>query len=210
MTKLKVYNGYCGIGGNRKLWENVEVTAVDNNRQIVEIYKDLFPQDKVIHGDSHIYLLNHFQEFDFIWISPPCPSHSQFRQRCGVKAWGYEPVYPDMRLYEEIIFLQYHSKGKWVVENVVSYYEPLIKPAEISRHYFWANFHISSREKHQDLPIKGSEIKELQELYGIDLSKYKLKNKRQILRNCVEPELGLHILNESFVDIQPELFGREG
>ena len=33
-------------------------------------------------------------------------------------------------------------------------------------------------------------------LKGMDISKYKIKNKRQILRNCVEPELGLHILRQ--------------
>ena len=26
---MKVLNLYCGIGGNRKLWEDVEVTAVE-------------------------------------------------------------------------------------------------------------------------------------------------------------------------------------
>jgi hypothetical protein len=29
---------------------------------------------------------------------------------------------------------------------------------------------------------------------------------KQVINNCVEPELGLHILNESKRDIQPELF----
>ena len=31
-----------------------------------------------------------------------------------------------MKLYEEIIFLDNYFKGKYVVENVIPYYEPLI------------------------------------------------------------------------------------
>ncbi len=44
---IKVLNLYAGIGGNRKLWKDVEVTAVENNWQLAEIYNDLFPKDKV-------------------------------------------------------------------------------------------------------------------------------------------------------------------
>lgn len=58
---IKVLNGYCGIGGNRKLWENVEVTAIDNNQEIAKIYKDNFPNDNVIIGDAHEFLLKHYR-----------------------------------------------------------------------------------------------------------------------------------------------------
>src|SRR3990167_8331912 len=100
--KMKVLNLYSGIGGNRKLWTDVDVTAVELNLDIAKIYQDFFPKDKVIVADAHQYLLEHFKEFDFILSSPPCVSHSQFRQRCGVKAWGYDELYPDMTLYEEV------------------------------------------------------------------------------------------------------------
>ena len=50
--------------------------------------------------------------------------------------------YPDMKLYEEILFLQHFFKGKWVVENVVPYYKPLIEPIVNGRHAYWANFDI--------------------------------------------------------------------
>lgn len=72
---MKVLNLYCGIGGNRRQWENVEVTAVEHNESIAAIYKDLFPNDIVIVADAHQYLLDHYSEFDFIWASPPCPTH---------------------------------------------------------------------------------------------------------------------------------------
>jgi len=195
---IKTLNLYSGIGGNRKLWKDVSVTAVDHSKEIASIYSNFFPQDKVIVSDAHKYLLEHFSEYDFIWSSPPCPTHSQYRYNVGVRAKGYKGVYPDMKLYEEIIFLKYHFKGKWVVENTISYYEPLIKPQKVSRHYFWANFHI------EDIKIKPTGIRDknkissLEQRLGFDLSAYKIKNKRQILRNCVNSELGNHILKQAF------------
>jgi len=191
---MKVLNLYAGIGGNRKLWKNVDVTAVENVPEIAEVYKKFFPEDKVVVGDAHQYLLEHFNEFDFIWSSPPCQSHSSFRQNICVRYRGTEPVYPDMRLYQEILFLQANFKGKWVVENVKPYYKPLIEPTTVlQRHYFWANFDIPERKFETD-KIRTAQIPQLQEQHGFDLSEYKLKNKRQILRNCVLPEVGEYIL----------------
>lgn len=193
---MKILNLYSGIGGNRRLWGNEhEVTAVEFNHQIIEVYRDNFPKDTAIFANAHKYLLEYFNEFDFIWSSPPCQSHSSFRQNICVRFRGTEPVYPDMKLYQEILFLQANFKGKWVVENVKPYYEPLIKPTKIlQRHYFWSNFDISDMNFNQD-KIRTAQIPDLQRLHGFDLSKYKLKNKRQILRNCVLPELGKHILD---------------
>jgi DNA (cytosine-5)-methyltransferase 1 len=45
--------------------------------------------------------------------------------------------------------------------------------------------------------IREAQIPELTDLHGLDLTGIKLSNKRQILRNCVYPELGLHIFNAS-------------
>lgn len=193
---MKVLNLYSGIGGNRRLWKGVEVTAVENDKDIAEVYKSLFPEDEIIITDAHQYLLDHFREFDFIWSSPPCQSHSSFRQNICVRYRGTKPVYPDMRLYQEILFLQANFKGKWVVENVKPYYKPLIKPtAVLQRHYFWSNFDIADKKFEVD-KIRTAQIPQLQEKHGFDLSKYKLKNKRQVLRNCVLPELGKHIFLE--------------
>jgi DNA (cytosine-5)-methyltransferase 1 len=91
---MKVLNLYSGIGGNRKLWQDVEVTAVEHNPDIARIYKDFFPKDTVIVGDAHEWLLKHYSEFDFIWTSPPCPTHSQFRYRCGFlkKSYFYNTI----------------------------------------------------------------------------------------------------------------------
>lgn len=51
---MKILNLYAGIGGNRKLWgDEHEITAVEINPEIAEIYKNLYPQDTVIIGDAH-------------------------------------------------------------------------------------------------------------------------------------------------------------
>ena len=198
INKLKILNLYSGIGGNRKLWgDEHEITAVENNPEIAKIYQDFFPNDKVVIGDAHQYLLDHFKEFDFIWSSPPCPSHSHIRKELAVEARGQnEPIYPDMKLYEEILLLQGFFKGKYVVENVVSWYDPLIIPQVIAKHYFWANFFINPTE----IKTRGHHegIENIEKIKGFDLSKYSSIDKRKILRNCVEPETGLHIFQEAF------------
>ena len=74
---MKILNLYAGIGGNRKLWgDEHKVTAVENVKEIAKVYKKFFPKDKIVITDAHQYLLKHYKEFDFIWSSPPCPSHS--------------------------------------------------------------------------------------------------------------------------------------
>ena len=200
MTKINVLNLYAGIGGNRKLWPNdkIEVTAVEIKPEIAKIYQKFFPNDKVIIGDAHQYLLEHYNEFDFIWSSPPCPTHSRIRRFLAIESGQNKPLYPDMQLYQEIIFLQYHFNGKWVVENVISYYEPLIKPQEVGKHYFWSNFLITKIK--MDSRHHNSKIDELQKRKGFDLSNYNNIGieKKLLLRNCVEPELALHIFNCAF------------
>lgn len=99
-----------------------------------------------------------------------------------------------MSLYQEIIFLKHHFAGKWVVENVKPYYQPLIDPTFVlQRHYFWSNFTVKPKEFESD-NIRGAQIPDLQLLHGIDLSNYKIPEKRKLLRNCVHPPVGLHIL----------------
>ena len=194
---LKVLNLYSGIGGNRKLWKDVEVTAIENNPEIAKIYQDFFPNDKVIVTDAHQYLLENYKEFDFIWSSPPCQSHSRAR------FWGFgsgkmKAVYPDLKLYEEIIFLMHYCKCNWIVENVNPFYEPLIIARKIGRHLFWANFHVPGF-KSKDADINRGNSNEWQELHGFDISSYKLTSRRdKVLRSCVHPETGLHIFNCAF------------
>ncbi len=190
---LKILNLYCGVGGNRKLWTgDIEVTAIEIDPKIAEIYQNFYLKDKIIICDAHQYLLEHYKEFDFIWSSPPCPSHS----RLGIANTKRKVVYPDMKLYEEILLLKHFFKGKWVVENVMSYYKPLIKPQVLQRHYFWSNFKIKPREFIKEKTCTLQDRKRLAKIYKINIDKYKGIDKRKCLRNCVLPELGLYIFNE--------------
>lgn len=204
---MKILNLYAGIGGNRKLWEDHEVTAVELKPDIAAVYQDLFPNDTVVIGDAHQYLLDHYAEYDFIWSSPPCPTHSRARFGLGFGSGKVAAVFPDMKLYQEIILLKHHFKGKWLVENVQAYYKPLIEPFSLGRHWYWSNFTIEKMIV-DSLSLTGGittsagkwlirkSVSELEEKLGYDLSPYKITNKRLLLRNCVEPEVGLHILNQ--------------
>lgn len=196
---MRILNLYAGIGGNRKLWgDEHEVTAVEYDPVIAQIYQDHFPNDTIIVADAHQYLLEHYKEFDFIWSSPPCQTHSSFRHNINVRFRGTPAKFPDMTLYEEIVFLQYYAPEgvKWVVENVKPYYKPLIPPTVIlERHPLWSNFDIEHKVFVKDI-IRKAQIPQLQEKYGYDLSGYKLPNKRQVLRNCVEPLMGLHVFEQ--------------
>lgn len=203
MKKQKILNLYAGLGGNRKKWDDnlFEVTSVELEPNIAEVYKKLYPQDTLIIGDAHQYLLDHYQEFDIIWSSPPCQTHSKMMKATRHK----KNRYSDMSLYQEIIFLQHFFKGRWVVENVKPYYEPLIKPTKvIGRHYIWSNFEIEDF----DLPnIKGfitkgtvAEAQHLKDWLGIQYEGnlyYKGNHcPGQVLRNCVHPDMGEHIIKQ--------------
>jgi DNA (cytosine-5)-methyltransferase 1 len=193
---MRVLNLYSGLGGNRKLWESVEVTAIENNPEIAKFYQEHFPKDIMIITDAHDYLLNHYFEYDFIWSSINCPSHSRARFWGSKPNGKIKPVFPDMKLYEEIIFLEHYFEGLWVVENVVPYYTPLIVPSvKLGRHLFWSNYTIQ-QQKFEDADINRGNKEEWQNLHGFDITGYKFTSRRdKILRNCVNPQLGLHILN---------------
>lgn len=200
---MKILNLYCGIGGNRKLWgEDHDITAIEFNPEIAKIYKDFFPNDNVIITDAHQYLLEHFKEFDFIWSSPPCPTHSRLSLANVKRAIKY----PDMKLYEEIIFLKYIYKGKYCVENVISFYEPLIQPFVLQRHYFWTNFYIPYKDFVNEKTCTLKDRERLTEIYGININNYHGIDKRKALRNCVLPELGKHILECAIKSFHPVYF----
>jgi len=192
---MKILNLYAGIGGNRKLWgDEHEVTAIEIDPTIAMVYRKLYPNDKVIDVDAHQYLLDHFQDYDFIWSSPPCPTHS----RANISLQGYGIYrYPDMTLYQEIIFLRHFFKGKWVVENVIPYYKTLIRPtAEIDRHLFWSNFDIISRDLDRGYNVNRATKESLAQWHRITLPQG-TKNQRKLLRNAVHPLIGSYVLESS-------------
>jgi DNA (cytosine-5)-methyltransferase 1 len=185
---MKILNLYAGKGGNRKLWGNEhEITAVEFEPKIAEIYKKLYPNDIVVVADAHQYLLDHYEEFDFIWTSPPCQTHSRANYFIN---YITNSRYPKMELWQEIIFLKTFFKGKFCVENVISYYEYFIPPrAEIGRHYLWANFTIPK------IQLPKGEVGTMMKQY-VGTGKH-AHDKKIEDRNCVNAELGLHILNRA-------------
>jgi DNA (cytosine-5)-methyltransferase 1 len=195
---MKILNLFAGIGGNRTLWgDKHEITAVEHDQRIAMIYHKRFPKDQVIIGDAYNYLEEFYQEYDFIWASPPCTTHSilMFPQK--------KKKLPDLRLYSLILFLKHHFHGKWVVENVKGYYKPLVRPsATIDRHYIWANFPLRNRndfmtrKRFDYLGIKDfCKMHHINDDFINNLNMDSSK-KRQILRNCVLPEAGKYILDQ--------------
>ena len=198
---MKILNLYAGIGGNRKYWdgEKHDITAVEYDEEIARVYKHNFPNDEVVVGDAHNYLEENYQDYDFIWASPPCPTHSRMNYLSNVQE-SKQVKYPDMKLWQEIIFLDNWFEGSYVVENVKIYYEPLIKPQESGRHFFWSNFtipNVEGTEEVEDIRNQKLSLEEKEEIYGITTKGFDLtKTKRKkLLNNCVHPEIGKKIFN---------------
>jgi len=191
---MKILNLYACLGGNRYKWnevkDDIEVTAVELDPECARLYQERFPNDKVIVADAHQYLLDHYKEYDFIWSSPPCPTHSRLVQTNKNKI---KMKYPDMKLYEEILFLKHLYNGKYVVENVIPYYEPLIPAHKRHRHLYWTNFNLPTILTHRKVKISNgtNEVKKLCKFHDFDFYKYKGKQPtNKIARNLVDYEAG--------------------
>jgi DNA (cytosine-5)-methyltransferase 1 len=202
MAIYRILNLYACLGGNRYKWDevaNVEVTAIELDPELAKMYQERFPNDKVIVADAHQYLLDHYKEFDFIWSSPPCPTHSKVRFTQKNQEF-YKPEYPNMMLYQEIIFLQHHFEGKYCVENVIPYYEPLIPARKRGRHLYWTNFNLPNNIAERSMTGvmcggANDELNKLCEFHNIDVSSYKgEQSKTKIARNLVDFEVGKTIL----------------
>lgn len=192
--RVKVLNLYACLGGNRYKWDevcNIDVTAVELDPELARLYQERFPNDTVIVADAHQYLLDHYKEFDFIWSSPPCPSHSRARYWSS-KGGQCNVEYPDLKLYEEVIFLDNYFEGKYVVENVIPYYEPLIPAQQRGRHLYWTNFKIQLNIGAREFQMGGNgEVKKLCEFHEYNFYQYKGSQRiDKIARNLVDYEAG--------------------
>ena len=172
-SDMKILNLYACLGGNRYLWgEEHEITAVELDPELARMYQERFPNDIVIVADAHKYLLNNYKEFDFIWSSPPCPTHSKAR---FARKETTKPMFPDMKLYAEILFLDKWFKGKYVVENVIPYYEPLIAGKKRGRHLYWTNFNLPTNlnERKGGIMEGKNEVDKWCEFHDYNFKKYK-------------------------------------
>ena len=191
---MKILNLYACLGGNRYKWnevkEDIEVTAVELDPELARLYQERFPNDTVIIADAHQYLLDHYKEFDFIWSSPPCPTHSRAR---FARRNTTEAKFPDLKLYEEILFLENWFKGKYVVENVIPYYEPFIQANKRGRHLYWTNFNIPNdlRERKSSIMEGKNEVERWCQFHDYDFRKYKGSQRTdKVARNLVDYEAG--------------------
>ena len=201
MKEFEVLNLYACLGGNRYKWDEVaeeagidmRVTAVELDPELAKLYQERFPNDTVIVADAHQYLLDNYQDFDFIWTSPPCPTHSRMRKtNTGEGEGKSKATYPSMKLYEEILLLEHFFKGKYCVENVIPYYEPLIPAKKRGRHLYWTNFNLpSDLGERKASNFINSKVGDLSDFHDYDFRKYK-GNQRvdKIARNLVDYESG--------------------
>jgi DNA (cytosine-5)-methyltransferase 1 len=200
-AKYKILNLHACLGGNRYKWDEVadiEVTAVERDPELAKLYQERFPSDKVVVADAYQYLLDHFREFDFIWASPPCPSHSRSRFWNSYNEYpACKPVFPDLRLYEMILFLEHYYTGKYCVENVIPYYTPLIPAKKRGRHLYWTNFNLPKvlSDRKISMNLRSDEVAQLSKFHDYDFTKYKGEQRRdKIARNLVDYEAGRTIL----------------
>ncbi len=184
--KIKLLNSFAGIGGNTKNLDRdlFEITHVETNKKRINYLQKTFQDDITIEADAYQYILENIMEYDIVWASPPCPTHSNVRWANRTKE-NFTYVYPDMQMYGLIFLLQRARQYEpWIVENVTPYYEPLIEPTvKLGRHMIWSNKHIPFKKFGADniAEIKRDHernlsVKDLRDEMNGDIGKYIIEN----------------------------------
>jgi len=220
---MKLLNLFAGIGGNRRTWSNYQITSVELDANICNLYQELYPQDTIINEDVFTFLRNknnNIDQYDLIWASPT-HSHMQVFTRHNEKL---QPIPRLDQIIGLILWLQRNYKGKFVVENVIPWYGiiPLdqyaIYNVVLDRHIFYSNFLIRKKE----FKSRGSNghgkigglmrmnLDQLLEFHQIPIEIVpKLFGKQsahhdhlKILRNCCNYQLGQYILDEFLLSLK--------
>lgn len=205
---MRVLNAYAGIGGNRHLWPtDWEITAVELDPRVAAEYARRYPDDTVLVEDAHAFVLEHAHEFDAVWSSPPCPTHSKLARTVAAKA--KVELAPDPRLWAEIAHLQALG-GRYVVENVHVYYAPPIAPDVVTeRHWYWVSevpmmltpltstSRAALEERAADRTMRPAD--RYADAYGLPrLPVGAVALSRKAMRNAVVPQEGLEIAVAAF------------
>ena len=97
-------------------------------------------------------------------------------------------------------------KGKYVVENVIPYYEPLIPAKKRGRHLYWTNFNLPSNlgERKGGIMEGKDEVNRWCDFHDYDFFKYKGSQRLdKIARNLIDYEVGKTIL-DTVMGIKPK------
>ncbi|MCE4607314.1 MAG: DNA cytosine methyltransferase [Desulfurococcales archaeon] len=199
---IKILDLFAGMGGVAKgiqgyldkLGLDYEYIAVDIDPIVLKLHKEFNPKSIVIRRDAYSFTVDELMQYDFIWASPPCQSHSKLnaiRKRFN----------PDHRLWY-LIHRLYNTYRPFVVENVQLYYKPLFKPkTKIGRHLFWSNLPITDKCSIH-LPYKELKMMNIHDL--IEYHKVPTKiligvsymRKRKYLRNMVHYSISYCIMKQ--------------
>ena len=198
-----VLNAYAGIGGNRHLWpSDWRVTAVEIDERTAAEYARRYPDDTVLVEDAHEHVLTRALEYDAVWSSPPCPTHSRLA-KVNASRWG-KTLEVDPRLMAEVAHLSALG-GRFVVENVHTYYRPAILPDLVTdRHYYWMSAAPVMMPPLDRVVIgtwqESATADALAIAYGLPpLAKGTVPNRTRAMRNAVVPLEGLVVAQAAFL-----------
>lgn len=197
---MKVLNAYAGIGGNRHLWPaSWKITAIELDERVAAEYARRYPDDTVLVEDAHAFVMDRAAEFEAVWTSPPCPTHSRLAKTVAARTGA--ALEPDPRLWEEVEFLR-ELGGRYVVENVHTYYAPPIAPDVVTaRHYYWTNNPPAMLTALHGTGIlcPDTRMAEYAEAYGLPPIPHRaLRDSRKAMRNAVVPHEGLELAVAAF------------
>lgn len=204
---MKILNLYAGLGGNRTLWSRIySITAVENNDRRAEIYAKRFPNDEIIVRDVKEFLYTtDLTQFDLIWLSPPCKTHSQMNR--------FHKGRPKIPRLDEIFGVQIWLErlvkypGHWVMENVYPEYgiQNLVGCfiVTLDKNVFWSSFPIDRKRFRPIKPGHGSlnnstTMREEREklIQNFMLTDIEDMISLEEIRNCVDPRIGKYVLEQ--------------
>ncbi len=208
LTHISILDLFAGVGGTARgiqsflIEKQIPFTyvAIDSDLETCKAHVINNPLSQVICSDALYFLKKYYSYFDFIWASPPCQTHSRLN---FLKKWHSTP---DDTLWKTISFLK-SINISFVVENVRPYYEPLIKPTIIiDRHCFWSDiplvfFDVPKKPK----PFNFMELKDWETYHGLKSVNKTYMEKRQSLRNVVNPLLARGVFKQVYSPIQATL-----
>lgn len=207
---MRILDLYAGLGGTAKGIQSVlekkgvdyEYFAIEIDPNVCAAHKINNPRSTVICADVKDWL-DKITDFDFVWASPPCQTHSILN--FSNKATGKKTNLVDWSLWHVIDHLQRTENVSYVVENVLIWYnEPFKHNFNLDRHYFWTNLSLLSFEYQKRTKDWGYlSVKGWKEYHQVEHAI--TGNKRQQLRNCLHWSIAAGIFEQFLEPKQKQL-----